>query len=49
MTLRFAFTLYLKICSNGAIYVGSSSPIDTSAHEPDRSLLTTMRALKVSN
>ena len=45
----FTMDVFLNLCSNGAVYVGSSTPIDTSAHEPDSTLLTTMRALKVGS
>lgn len=31
------------------IFIGSKNPIDTSRHEPDRSYLTWMRALKIDN
>lgn len=34
---------------DGRIFIGSATPIDTSGHEPDPSLLTWMRALKIDN
>jgi len=41
--------LIKRVGYEGRIFIGNSAPLDTSGHEPDASLLTWMRALKIDN